>query len=150
MVYKVQSGPHPCLILAPTISISTASKQDRRFSVHTLDGDFVPIRNSMAYRHPHVQGSPANTGLDKICTPADGHKHLMYRVKSPYGGMQGLRLPVCSGCGLKDQTDWYECVHCTKKRCHQCRIRPKESSSTTQFLDGAVPNSVPPPQYSRR
>lgn len=98
-------------------------------------------------RQAYVQGNPANTGVNKICSSQDGHKHLMYRYKSPYAGMQGLKLPTCSGCGLHDQVDWYECIHCTKKRCYQCRARPKESMASTQFIDGAAPVVLPAPEY---
>lgn len=126
------------------------SKHDRR-SFQTLGSAvLVHCPRDMAHRHPHVQGNPANTGVDKICRPNDGHKHLMYRVKSPYAGGHGLRLPLCNGCGLADQSNWYECIHCTKKRCQQCRVRPKESSTTTEFVSGSPPSSLPPPDYPGR
>jgi Rieske Fe-S protein len=101
------------------------------------------------YAAPRTPGNPANTSLNKICTEHDGHKHVMYKIKSPYAGAQGLRLDTCLGCGLMNQQDWYECLHCIRKRCQQDRFHPKESKEKMEFFDGATPSPLPSPKYPR-
>src|SRR4051812_28894947 len=90
----------------------------------------------------------ANTSISKACRANDGHRHVMYRYKSPYAGTTGLVLDPCLGCGQKNQTDWWECIHCTRQRCHQCRLRgTKDPPSQTQWVEGAVPAQTPTAEY---
>lgn len=73
---------------------------------------------------------------------------MMYKIKSPYAGAQGLRLDTCLGCGLMNQQDWYECLHCIRKRCQQDRFHPKESREKMEFFDGSTPTPLPSPRYT--
>lgn len=75
----------------------------------------------------------------------------MYRVKSPYAGGQGYTLLICQGCTLNGQDNWYECMHCDKKRCHYCKTHSqKDTADTMVYVPGAAPVfNIPKPEYPR-
>lgn len=94
----------------------------------------------------HSSTRPGTAKMAKECQVNDGHKHQMYRYKSPYAGETGLRLPKCQGCGVQNETNWYECVHCTKKRCLACRQRPKDPDMN-EWFEAIPPAIIPAPVY---